>query len=322
MKCVTMDSVKPKVLTPGMYVIDVEPIPPRCRNNREVHLDYLKHLKESVETLHEIVEEARVERPLDRSLASACLYTKQSQELLEYAIGTCPKDFNKQDKKHATTPLNKKKKSCFGSSAQNICGGKSLLARNCVIKKVIGNSQIPRMIILLLSMGLEFMKHSCYVRDTNGVELIKGSLGSNFYTISVEDMMKSSPIACCPSLQEQILVMATARITTTYTTVGTPSSTTIDQDAPSISHSPSSLALQSPSSHQGVAAGSLIIEDNPFPHADNDPFVNVFALEPSSEASSFGDVSSAESTHVTQPHHHLGKWSKDHPFKNVISNPS
>ncbi|GKD36254.1 retrovirus-related pol polyprotein from transposon TNT 1-94 [Tanacetum coccineum] len=37
-------------------------------------------------------------------------------------------------------------------------------------------------------------KHSCYVRDTDGVELIKGSRGSNLYTISVEDMMKSSPI--------------------------------------------------------------------------------------------------------------------------------
>ncbi|GKB60155.1 hypothetical protein Tco_0916341, partial [Tanacetum coccineum] len=36
--------------------------------------------------------------------------------------------------------------------------------------------------------------HSCYVRDTDGVELIKGSRGSNLYTISVEDMMKSSPI--------------------------------------------------------------------------------------------------------------------------------
>ncbi|GJX23542.1 retrovirus-related pol polyprotein from transposon TNT 1-94 [Tanacetum coccineum] len=88
---------------------------------------------------------------------------------------------------------------------------------------------------------------------------------------------------------------------------GTPSSTTIDQDAPSPSHSPSSSALQSPSSHQGVAAGSTIIEDNPFAHADNDPFVNVFAPEPSSEASSSGDTSSAESTYVTQPHHHLGK---------------
>ncbi|GKA33247.1 hypothetical protein Tco_0719614 [Tanacetum coccineum] len=46
------------------YAIDVEPIPPHNRNNREVHLDYLKHLKESVETLRKIVEEAKVKRPL------------------------------------------------------------------------------------------------------------------------------------------------------------------------------------------------------------------------------------------------------------------
>ncbi|GJY52786.1 hypothetical protein Tco_0444450 [Tanacetum coccineum] len=91
------------------YGKDVEPIPPHNRNNKEVHLDYLKHLKESVETLHEIVKEAKVERLLDRALASACLYTKHSQELLEYVIGTCPKDFNKQDKKHASTPLTRKK---------------------------------------------------------------------------------------------------------------------------------------------------------------------------------------------------------------------
>ncbi|GJW73665.1 hypothetical protein Tco_0133035 [Tanacetum coccineum] len=113
LKCNTIDSVKPRVLAPGRYAIDVEPIPPNIRNNREVHLDYLKHLKESVETLREIVEEAKVERPLDRSLASACLYTKHSQELLEYAIGTCPKDFNQKDKKHAYTPLNKKKQVTF-----------------------------------------------------------------------------------------------------------------------------------------------------------------------------------------------------------------
>nr|GFB59112.1 integrase, catalytic region, zinc finger, CCHC-type, peptidase aspartic, catalytic [Tanacetum cinerariifolium] len=39
----------------------------------------------------------------------------------------------------------------------------------------------------------------------------------------------------------------------------------------------------------GVAPRSTIIEDNPFDHADNDPFVNVFAPEPSYVASSFGD---------------------------------
>ncbi|GKE69647.1 retrovirus-related pol polyprotein from transposon TNT 1-94, partial [Tanacetum coccineum] len=43
-------------------------------------------------------------------------------------------------------------------------------------------------------LEVAFRKHSCYVRDTDGVELIKGSRGSNLYTILMEDMMKSSII--------------------------------------------------------------------------------------------------------------------------------
>ncbi|GKE11230.1 hypothetical protein Tco_1414781, partial [Tanacetum coccineum] len=70
----------------------------------------------------------------------------------------------------------------------------------------------------------------------------------------------------------------------------TPSCTTIDQDAPSPSHSPSSSALQSLSLHQGVTAKSLLMEDNPFAPIDNDHFINVFALDPRSEASSSGDL--------------------------------
>nr|GEV68063.1 hypothetical protein [Tanacetum cinerariifolium] len=99
-----MNTVKPKVLALGMYAIDVEPIPPHNRNNREVNLDYLKHLKECVETLREVVEEVIIEKPLDNALENACFYTKRSQELLEYVIGTCLKEFNKRDKKrHVTT---------------------------------------------------------------------------------------------------------------------------------------------------------------------------------------------------------------------------
>nr|GFC61127.1 retrovirus-related Pol polyprotein from transposon TNT 1-94 [Tanacetum cinerariifolium] len=41
---------------------------------------------------------------------------------------------------------------------------------------------------------------------------------------------------------------------------------------------------------QGVAAEPTIMEDNLLAHVDNDLFVNVFAPEPSSEASSSGDV--------------------------------
>nr|GEU36079.1 hypothetical protein [Tanacetum cinerariifolium] len=67
---------------------------------------------------------------------------------------------------------------------------------------------------------------------------------------------------------------------------GTPSSTTIDQDAPSLSISTSSSAFQS---YQGVAAESTFIEDNPVAPVDNNPFINVFAPEPSSDASSSRD---------------------------------
>ncbi|GKB84454.1 retrovirus-related pol polyprotein from transposon TNT 1-94 [Tanacetum coccineum] len=115
-----------------------------------------------------------------------------------------------------------------------------------------------------------------------------------------------------PALAAQVPVNST----------GTPSSTTIDQDALSPSHSPSSLALQSPSLHQGIAAESTLIKDNPFAPTDNDPFINVFAPEPRSEASSSGDLNSTESPNVSQTLHHLGKWSKDHPLVNIIGNPS
>ncbi|GJS51438.1 reverse transcriptase domain-containing protein [Tanacetum coccineum] len=60
-------------------------------------------------------------------------------------------------------------------------------------------------------------------------------------------------------------------------------------NAPSPSHSPSSSALQSLSLQQGIAAESTIMEENPFAPVDNDPFINVFAPEPSSEASSSGE---------------------------------
>nr|GEZ76499.1 integrase, catalytic region, zinc finger, CCHC-type, peptidase aspartic, catalytic [Tanacetum cinerariifolium] len=43
-------------------------------------------------------------------------------------------------------------------------------------------------------LEVAFKKHLCYVRDVDGVELLKGSRGSNLYTIFVKDMMKSSPI--------------------------------------------------------------------------------------------------------------------------------
>ncbi|GJU26464.1 integrase, catalytic region, zinc finger, CCHC-type containing protein, partial [Tanacetum coccineum] len=484
-------------LTQFLYDIDVEPIPPRNRNTRKVHLDYLKHLKESVESFRGIVEEAK--------------------ELLEYVIGTCLKDFNKRDKKHASTTLTRKKQVTFEdqcetsnnnthnhveqlniqktnvlvipstgvdsctdasgskprsntkknrislaksvnkkkveehprtnkSSAKNTIMLILLLALSVLtfVKKfirivrfgndhfgaimgygdyVIGDSVISKQKLVLRTpqqMGIvkrrnrtlaeaartmlifskalmflwaEAVATACYTPNRSLIhtrhnktpyELVHemshdhyfSSLGALCYPINDnEDLGKLQPttdigifVGYAPSRKGYIIYnkrtqrimetihaqfdepsepMAPVQLSTgpmpSLLTPGqisswlvpnlvlssgschfsrTPSSTTIDQDAPSPNHSPSSSTLQSLSSHQGVASGSTIIEDNPFDHDDNDPFVNVFALEPSSEASSSGDASSAQSTHVTQPHHHLGKWSKDHPLDNVIGNPS
>ncbi|GJR60570.1 retrovirus-related pol polyprotein from transposon TNT 1-94 [Tanacetum coccineum] len=43
-------------------------------------------------------------------------------------------------------------------------------------------------------LEVAFRKHTCYIRDLEGVALLKGSRGSNLYTFSLEDMMLSSPI--------------------------------------------------------------------------------------------------------------------------------
>ncbi|GJT40062.1 retrovirus-related pol polyprotein from transposon TNT 1-94 [Tanacetum coccineum] len=73
---------------------------------------------------------------------------------------------------------------------------------------VIGDSVISRVYYVeglghnLFSVGqfcdsdleVAFRKHTCFVRDLDGVDLIKGSRGTNLYTISIEDMMRFSPI--------------------------------------------------------------------------------------------------------------------------------
>ncbi|GJS02626.1 retrovirus-related pol polyprotein from transposon TNT 1-94 [Tanacetum coccineum] len=572
LSCVNKDHVKPKVLAPGKYAIDVEPIPPRNRNNREVHLVYLKHLKESVETLREIVEEAKVERPLDSSLASAFLYTKHSQELLEYVISTCPKDLNTRDNKHASTPLPKKKQVTFKENMSYSCTDASrsqprsntkknriLPAKSVNMKKVeehpriiksslkttnrvdssistkhtvvqiilwyldsgcskhmmgdrsrlrnfvkrfigivrfrndhfgaimgygdyvIGESVISKVYYVeglghnLLKvrqfcdsdLEVAFRKHSCYVRDMDGVELIKGSRGSNLYTISIEDMMKSSPIfllskasknkswlwhrrlnhlnfgtindlarkdlvrglprlkfekdhlcsACqlgkskkhshkpktentnlevlntlhmdlCGPMRVQtingkkyILVIVddysrftwvkflrskdetpevvikflkqiqvglnkTVRnirtdngtefvnkdLTDYYERVGLVQNKELEilfqpmfneyMEPPRVERPVSPApAVQVLINSVGIEAESTLIENNPFAPVVNNPFINVFAPEPSSKALSFGDLSSVESPYVSQTLHHLGKWSKDHPLDNIIGNP-
>ncbi|GJY02636.1 copia protein [Tanacetum coccineum] len=131
------------------------------------------------------------------------------------------------------------------------------------------------------NLEIAFRRHSFFVRDMNGVDLLKGSRSTNLYTILIDDMLKSYP-------DSELVPTATvvnAPIVSTNTSV----STTISQDAPSTSHSLSSSQVHPPVFPQGVAAGPTI-EDTLITQADLHPSVNPVAGEPSSAQSTSGDI--------------------------------
>nr|GFA84145.1 integrase, catalytic region, zinc finger, CCHC-type, peptidase aspartic, catalytic [Tanacetum cinerariifolium] len=58
--CVSKAMFNPQVSARDKHAIDVELIFPHLRNNRDAHLHYLRHLKESVEIIRDIVKKAKV----------------------------------------------------------------------------------------------------------------------------------------------------------------------------------------------------------------------------------------------------------------------
>nr|GEU56541.1 retrovirus-related Pol polyprotein from transposon TNT 1-94 [Tanacetum cinerariifolium] len=354
-------------------------------NIRDAHLDYLRNLKESVETIRDIVEEAKVVWPLDRSIVSACRYTKHSQELLEYAIGTCPPGSQQRDKQLAHIPFIRKKQVTFtkpsdksnsnthkhvvkvktqktnvpvppstgvNSCSKHMMGDRSRLMN--FIKKfietvrfendhfgammgygddVIGDSVISR---------AEVVATACYTQNISLIhtrhhktpyELVHNKkLDLTFFRVfgafcyptnDNENIGKLQPTAdigifvgYAPSRKGyRIHNKRTRRIMET-----------IHVQFDELTKPMAPVHLGTGPAPNFLTPGHITeptyMEDHPVAPVDNNPFVNVFALEPHSEASSFGDISSTESTYVSQKLHHFKKWSKDHPLDNVIGNPS
>nr|GEY17875.1 retrovirus-related Pol polyprotein from transposon TNT 1-94 [Tanacetum cinerariifolium] len=266
MNSVSKDHVKPKVLTPGKYAIDVEPIVPHLRNNTKAHLDYLRHLKESVETIREIVEEAKVVVHI----------------VLWYLDSDCSKHMTEDRlrlmnfiKKFIEIVIfgNNHFGAIMGSCGYCLLHPKPILfhTRHNMTPYELVHNKKHNLIFFRVFGAL------CY--PTNDSE----DLGKLQPTSDIGIFFGYAP---------------RRKVKAPILSAGTPSSTTIDQDAPSLSISPSSLTLQSHSLHQGVAAESTFMKDNPIVLIDNNLFINVFAPKPSSDASSSGDGSSTESTYI------------------------
>ncbi|GJX14182.1 retrovirus-related pol polyprotein from transposon TNT 1-94 [Tanacetum coccineum] len=162
-----------------MYQLNPVTLAPRDKNNRETYIYYLKHTTEEVTILREIVEQAKSLNPLDSASYTACKYVKLIQVLLGYVKDTCPDIYKPSEKLVAVTPMNKVKKVRFSEP---------LTSSN--------NTQQDCSPVYLDSEYLEvaFRKHTCFVHNLEGVDLLSGSRETNLYTLSIGDMIASSPI--------------------------------------------------------------------------------------------------------------------------------
>ncbi|GJU44843.1 hypothetical protein Tco_1202109 [Tanacetum coccineum] len=208
-----------RVIAPRMYKLDLQPLPSKLRNNKEVHENYLKVIKEHSDTLCGIIEQASALEPSDITLDYACTkFTMDGIKCLMTRITSTkvvpPREsiqtpvITKGTSSSASIRKPKITKSISQSNEPSILGPKpsnnskpnrnwgsnvsNSLSSSRVSKFLgtvkFGNDQVARII------RNAFQKHTCFVRNLQGADLLIGSRDTNLYTLSLDDMLKSFPI--------------------------------------------------------------------------------------------------------------------------------
>nr|GEV72394.1 integrase, catalytic region, zinc finger, CCHC-type, peptidase aspartic, catalytic [Tanacetum cinerariifolium] len=229
-KDVVKEAVPLQSIDRELLKIDVTPLAPKLRKNRTVHIDYIRHTQEEVATLREIVESERLLNPLNTSLDYAC-NTSESRSQDNTKNDRIQRTPRKAKKNKLEEHLRKVVQIVlwyldFGCS-KHMTGDRSQLI-NFVQKflgtvkfginhvaKIMGyddyqirNVTISRVYYVeglghnLFSVGqfydsdlkVAFRQHTCFIRNLDVVDLLTGSRGNNLYTLSLQDMMASSPI--------------------------------------------------------------------------------------------------------------------------------
>nr|GEZ87197.1 integrase, catalytic region, zinc finger, CCHC-type, peptidase aspartic, catalytic [Tanacetum cinerariifolium] len=136
---------------------------------------------------------------------------------------------------------------------------------------------------------------------------------SGFTTDVQEELLKQSIVV--PQAPEVITLIAEVISPVQAKSTGSPSSTTVDQDAPSPSKSQTTPETQSAIIPQDVKEDNINIE---VAHMGNDSLFGV----PIPEVNSAQSSSMVSPHQVVQPDHpipqHISKWTKDHPLDNII----
>ncbi|GJV39639.1 retrovirus-related pol polyprotein from transposon TNT 1-94 [Tanacetum coccineum] len=129
-----------------------------------------------------------------------------------------------------------------------------------------------------------------------------------------DELLNPPPSVDLPALEVIALITKVVALEPAEST-GSPSSTTVDQDAPSTSNS------QTTPDNQSQVIPNYVEEENhdlDVTHMNNDPFFGIPIPEHESKASSFSDVIPSV-VHTAAPYfEHVTKWTKDHPLDNII----
>nr|GEV22037.1 integrase, catalytic region, zinc finger, CCHC-type, peptidase aspartic, catalytic [Tanacetum cinerariifolium] len=226
-KAVLTEVVSLNPIDPELLKVDVAPLVPKLRKNRIAHTDYIRHTQEEAATLREIVESERLLSPLNTSLVYA--WTKlvavtpknKTNQIRDTAQVT------KSERTTVTTPPSTNLDSntpMFSSTGVNLVSSASgsMIATPTIVpprepipivnrtdkpvvtlvysrkpkSKKVSNKMEPNNSLGSSSSNVPSSLPACRLSksSSDGVDLLTGSRGNNLYTLSMQDMMASSPL--------------------------------------------------------------------------------------------------------------------------------
>nr|GEW05822.1 hypothetical protein [Tanacetum cinerariifolium] len=175
----------------------------------------------------------------------------------------------------------------------------------------------------LLSVGkfcdsnieVAFCQHTYYIRNLEGVDLLTGSRGNNLYTLSLRDMMASSPICLLSKASKTKSWLWHRRLShLNFGAINHLARHGLVRDAPPPSNSETTPETQSPAISNDAEEEN---HDLDVAHMNNDLFFRI--LIPKNDYESSSSVVIPTIVHTSAPNsEHVTKWTKDHPLDNII----
>nr|GEU78237.1 integrase, catalytic region, zinc finger, CCHC-type, peptidase aspartic, catalytic [Tanacetum cinerariifolium] len=187
-KPVLTEAVSLNPIDPDLLKVDVAPLVPKLHKNRTGHADYIRHTQEEAATLKEIVESERLLSPLNTSLDYAFKYI------------SCSKHMTGDRSQLVNFVQNFLRTVKFGNDlVAKIMGYGDYQIKNVTISWVyyvegLGHNLFSVGQFCDSDLEVAFRQHTCFIRNLDRVDLLTGSRGNNMYTLSLQDMMASSPI--------------------------------------------------------------------------------------------------------------------------------